>query len=676
MAELVPVDHDPFASAIPQITVRPSSAQPKLVPVDHDPFSGSSALDTAKGLYNAVDAGVVKGVSSIVGLPRSVVDLGATGIHKATNVVEDFFGLPKSAPPDLTKDSILPSSEQVTAAIQRQLYNGAEPYKPQGKLEEYAKTIGEFAPGAAFGGGGLVSRAANVVVPAVSSETAGQLTKGTDYENAARLTGGLVGAGAVAAFSRPGTAAQAVRQQLPEGVTPQMVTQAEQLMADAARKGVTLAWPEALSQVAQRPVLTNTMRQLEAAPQTEARMAEFFGGRPGQVAASARQQFNNVAPVNPQPSTIGPAVGAAAEDTVNAVRGAINRNAEPLYTAASTQIMDAPTMARIRAAPGWQEARDAVRNNPQLERYVTGLPDDSIGFLNEVQKYLRQAADNAAAPVAQQRNMQVSAGYGLDRDLVRNSATRRSPQLAQAIGEEAANRTQYLDPLLQGPLGKIAARDTTTKNAINALFPSNPLANSADEIATTVGALAHRNPRAARDLVRAHVEQTFNESAQALQSGANQAGGAKFRSVLVGNPQQAANLEAATRALPNGDQIWTGFNRYLEILEATGTRQNIGSRTAYNAEFLKGAAGSNLPGEVAKASVNPMRGLQPLVDRYAQYRLGRNLNELADILTNPNSANHLRAIARMPANGSQAVNIALRLGTAARSSQPVDKPAQ
>lgn len=606
-------------------------------------------------VVKSAGSGLAKGTIGIAGLPGDVSEYGARGIDRLTKLIGGQLGLDvpdrKDRDPTYGQADIRSAVEGVTGKF----------YEPQTVAGEYAQTIGEFAPGALIGPGGLAARAASVVVPAIASETAGQLTKGSAWEGPARLGAALVGGVGVGLASRPSTASRAIREALPDGVTPQMVDDAARLMDDAARRGIRIAWPEALSQVAGRPVLTNTMRHLEAAPQTEARMAQFFGDRARQVEGAARTQFNNIAPANRAPSTIGPAVGEAAEDTVDAVRGAINRSSEPLYTAAATQRMDPATMARIRAAPGWAEARAAVRNNPQLARYVANQPDDSIGFLNEVQKYLGQQADNAAAPVAQQRNMQVSAGYGLDRNLVRDSATRQSPELAQAIGEQAANRARYLDPLLQGPLGKIASKDTTTKAAIDALFPANPLANSADEITTAVTALSARNSRAARDLVRAHVEGTFNEAAQALQSGGNQMGGAKFRSVLVGNSQQAANLEAAVTALPNGNQVWPGFNRFLEILEATGTRQGVGSRTAYNAEMLKNSAASGMAGEAAKGAANPIRAFQFLADRYERYRLGSNMNELADILTNPRSANQLRAIARMPVGSSQAQSVAVRL---------------
>jgi hypothetical protein len=219
-------------------------------------------------------------------------------------------------------------------------------------------------------------------------------------------------------------------------------------------------------------------------------------------------------------------------------------------------------------------------------------------------------------------------------------------------------------------VGKLANRDLTTKQAVDALFPKNPLPHSEIEIAEAVGKLAERNPRAASDLVRIHVESTFNQAAKDLQTGPNAANGAKFRAALIGNAQARANLQAAVEALPNGQQRWQGFNRLLDILEATGTRQGIGSRTAYNTEINKLQGAGGLARDAAKVAANPTRLLQPLVDKYEQYKLGSNLNELADILTNPRSTNLLRAAARAPQ--SALPSIALKLVAFTQASRPVE----
>ncbi len=648
--------------------------------------SHPSLMDRVRGLGNAADAGVAAGVAGIGGALGDLTDIGAAGIGAATNFVERQLGMPESKAPDRSQSflSAIPTSARLREQIQKDYYGGAPAYEPQNKAEEYAKTIGEFAPGAIGGAGRrVVQRTGQVVLPAVASETAGQATKGTAAEPYARFGGALAGGGASALLNRPSSASQAIRAQLPEGVTPQMVDQAEALIARAQQQGIDLAWPEALSQVAGRPVLTNTMRHLEAAPQTEAQMAEFFGRRPQQVEGAVRQELGNIAPINNAPSNIGPTIGATGERIVQDVRAAINRATRPSYDAAGQHLVPRQVHAAMMGDPLFVEALNRIRNDPARNSFVRGQSDRSIRVYDAVAKELEERASAAAAPMNPQASQAVASATGTlggdikDVAMAAERAATNGPSAYQAaLANQTRFREQYLNPLLNGPLGKIAGRDTTTKNAIEALFPKQPLANSEHEIGTTVRALANRNPRAASDLVRAHIEGVFNEAAKDLQSGANQAGGAKFRVQLVGNPQQRLNLREAVEALPNGQERWRGFNNLLDALEATGTRQNVGSRTAYNTEALKEQSRSGLPVETVKAASNPLRGVQFLADRYERYRLGRNLGQLADILTDPGSANLLRGIARVPPGSEQAQSLALKLITYGESSgrTPVQKP--
>lgn len=696
MATLQPVDFDPFAggasvtpggvpvgpNGVPRVQIGEASPSgPQLVPVDHDPFAEPSmAADVAK----SAGIGAVKGGIGMVGAAGDIRQLLSAGVDYAAQ----HFGIPAdkvqqfkdvvyqgaNAVPLTNAIANAPTSDDIQKGIEH--YTG-EFYTPKTTAGEYAQTAGEFLP-AAFGGeGGLVARAARTLIPAATSETAGQHYNGTAMEPVARFLGALAGGGATALASRPGTAARAIRQQLPDGITPQMVNHADALMQDARQQGIDLAWPEALSQVAGRPVLTNMMRHLEASPQTEGQMAEFFAGRPQQVETAARGQFDQIAPVNNAPSSIGPAVGGAGEDIATRIRGAINTATRPMYDAAGQHLVPRQVHVAMVADPLFTQALNAVRNDPARNSFVRGQSDRSVAVYDAVKKELEERAQNAAQPLNPNASQAVASATGTlggdvrDIAMASERAATNGPSAYQAaLGTQARLRERYLTPFLNSPLGKAAGRDTTTKQAIEALFPSQPLANSEREIGQSVRALANRNPRAAEDLVRAHVEGAFNEAAKDLQTGANQAGGAKFRARLIGNSQQRANLQAAVEALPNGAQRWQGFNRLLDVLEATGTRQGIGSRTAYNTEINKLQGAGGLARDAAKVAANPTRLFQPLVEKYEQYKLGSNLNELADILTNPRSANLLRAAARAPQ--SSLPGVALRLVAFTQSSRPVE----
>ena len=897
MPSLEPVDFDPFAQAAPppgplQITVSRAAVEgakapegAKYEPVDHDPFAQDGGM-TAKGVGKAFASGVVnEGIPGLAATPETIVGFSDWALqalirHAAPALAgilpdsmrdaKEFLLKAPGALDALNKIAEVEKPRSVHETMKRITSHIMDEYKPQNTTEEYAKTLGDFIPGSLAGGGGVVRNVVKYgVLPAFTSETTGQATKGTKLEPWARGAAAIVTGGAAGLVDRPGSATRSIRQQLPEGVTPQMVDQAEGLMRQAAQQGISLTWPEALSQVAGRPVLSNTMRHLEAAPQTEGRMAEFYGNRAPAVENAARGQFDNVSAANGQPSMIGHDASAVARnaiadspegrilaDTVERAgprmspgdagaviqpelrqvydrrEGMRNALADQDYAAARNAPATIPTNGgyretnaqvtyldrqgipillddaeRAAAKAKWlddnsyqtrigivgerptqfaqvdaksvvsalddalkvakgdpraalEKARRALLSGGEVDSSVAGLHESRVAIddlisaakrdgqsgtvtkLMKARDDLDRALESVPAYGQAKRNFVAASkplepfagdrapGRIVERDQYNNrfemspeqvpgtiergggTAARDFNQIATPSAREAfeahlttqilenaraqgaevsavsirkalrqnedllkeypgvrdrlesvAVAREGLDRLSQLPIGKLAERDLTTKKAVDALFPKNPLPNSEHEIADAVGALASRNPKVASDLVRIHLESTFNSAAKDLPSGANQMGGAKFRAQLIGNSQQAKNVEAAVKALPNGEQKWAGFNRFLDILEATGTRQNVGSKTTYNTEFLKEQSAGRVAGDAVKIASNPAKLLQPLVERYERYKLGRNLNELAGILTDPASANLLRGIAKMPADSSAAQRAALRLIT-------------
>jgi hypothetical protein len=266
-------------------------------------------------------------------------------------------------------------------------------------------------------------------------------------------------------------------------------------------------------------------------------------------------------------------------------------------------------------------------------------------------------------------------GVGLSSDSIRQALRQNEDLLQQYPGvrdklESIAIARDGLAKIENSQLGKIAQRDLTTKRAVEALFPSNPIPNSAGEISHTVHALAERNPMVARQLVRTHAEMTFNEATQRLAGGPNQSGGAKFAAILRGNPQQAQNLEAAVRALPNGDTTWNGFNRFLDILEAQQFRQATGSRTAFKipgVEDLKGGGIANNLGQVVASG--GFKWPQKAMQAIQNWNVGRNLDDLARLLTDPAVANQFRAIATAPRGSSKALALTARLAVVGANSR-------
>jgi hypothetical protein len=137
-------------------------------------------------------AGVGRGVLGMAGLPGTIEQIGRAGINygaKALGAQGDV----------VSPETALPTGADLQKRVEQ--YTGKF-HEPQTTAGEYARTLGEFAPGLAFPGGAVQRVLGNVVGPAVASETAGQMTKGTAAEPWARVGGALVGAGLPGAISR------------------------------------------------------------------------------------------------------------------------------------------------------------------------------------------------------------------------------------------------------------------------------------------------------------------------------------------------------------------------------------------------------------------------------------------------------------------------------------------
>lgn len=604
-----------------------------------------------------IPASLARGVTQVVGFPGDVQNAIGAGI----NWLGDKAGLGRA---DIPPSSLMPTSDTVKGGVE----NVTGPlYQPKTQVGQYVNAVGELAPAAALGPGNVLRNLINfAVVPGVSGEGAVDVlgARNTQAEPWVRGVTQLATGVTAAGVNRP--RGNTALSNATQGVTVHQFADAEKLFQEAMSAGVPLSRPEALQHVTNGATrLADIQRIVEG----QGRMRDFYAGRVQGNENAFGRVVDQVQPSpNPQPSTIGGEVSQAATDTLGGVRRAINTATEPLYDQARKSYLSPADMDLIkRSVPGFDEALAAVRGDVQRNRNVANLPDNNVLVLNEVKKYLDEAADNASSALSQQRSQQRASGLSQDAEAVKRAAIDASGgatgSYAVALESQAQARKKYLEPLLQGPLGKMAKDNLETKQAINALFPTNPLPNSAEEISTAVSALAKRNPRAAQDLVRAHLESVFNESTQRLQGGLNQFSGAGFAAVLRGNPQQAANLEAAVRALPNGDNVWPGVNKFLEFMEAQGQRQRPGSQTSFNTEFMNELKGSNT---LVDATVQGAKtGLIKLPERLNQmletWRLGRNTDDLARLFTDPRAGREFQRLAMAPSGSQQAVALMSRL---------------
>jgi hypothetical protein len=531
-----------------------------------------------------------------------------------------------------------------------------ELYEPQTTAGKYTGAVASMAPAALAGGGGMLQRAGQAIVPGVASEAAGQATEGTELEPWARALAAVTGGVGVAMTSRRGVPERMATQAM-GNLDDAALAQAGRLMYEARRMGVDLTWPEAVQQITNSGTrLGDLQRVVENSSGGGPVMREFYADRPQQVAGAAQQQFQQIAPQPMVPERLGPRVQQAADTEISGVNRAINNQTRPLYQAAEQQQL--PPNSPALQDPAFQEAIRQIRNNPVLAPRFAHLPDNSIGMVDAAQKIMRSRAEALQVPGPGLNPYEASVTRQSRRQ-VTNEARNQSPEYAAAVQYQRQARDQYLNPLQEGPTGKLAGTTDVGKQT-GALFPNKPQAQSEAGVSRAMRGIGRTDPQAAENLVRQHLETNFNEATQRIQSGQNPFGGAKFSAIVAGNRQQRRNLFAAIRALPHGDVLWRGFNRFLDVMEATGKRPAPNSATEFNAQLRKELEQGGLAGEAATILATPQKAMTFISDNYKRFRLGRGTEDLARLFTQGNLRDFQRLLRTGP-NSPQAVAIMVRL---------------
>lgn len=149
-------------------------------------------LRTLKDVAKSGLSGLAQGAAGLVGLPGTISDAMTSGLTGLANRVTGA-------------NVQLPGSPLSGDVLSQKLSNAVGGYyEPKTTAGEYARTIGQFAPGMVTGPAGALPRIASAVIPAVASEAAGQATKGTAFEPAARIGGALLAPAGVGLVKRTG----------------------------------------------------------------------------------------------------------------------------------------------------------------------------------------------------------------------------------------------------------------------------------------------------------------------------------------------------------------------------------------------------------------------------------------------------------------------------------------
>jgi hypothetical protein len=622
---------------------------------ESDPWSAFPAVEKisqTEDVVKSVATSAIKAPGAIIGLPSDL--MGAVGQGFQYLLTEGAVKLGLLKPEDAKKirdlgsdykspvgsESINQQVGKVTEAV------GAPLHKAQTDVGKAAGNVADFVFQGATGAGTVRQLPGAAVkfglLPGMVSEGAGQATEGTAFEPYARVAGALVG-GVPAIVSGMRSAPGNILKDATKGVTDADFTAAQKLMDDARAAGSPITLPEAVQQVTNgRSGLADVQRVVEQSRQGGSIIRDMMADRAGNNAAMVdRQLAGDLGPLPASPYEVAPRVQAAAETELTSVRQGINDKAKPFYDASRAQTVADDAFEVIENNPSFRAALKSVRNDPILAPTIADLPDNAVGVIDAVKKQLDDMGSTAG--MAGERFRAGEIGKGKSEML--EVADTAAPDYATARQIGAEGRQTKLNPLERAPTGQLAEADTFEKQK-QILFAADPLPGSERQVGQAVASVVKTDPVAAQNLVNMKIRQSFAEATQNLASGPAQFGGPKFVASLTGNGQQRKNLEAAVKALPDGQVVWEGFNRMLNILEAQGRRQHAGSQTEFN-KLLNKDMGAGGVGDVAALMASPGKWWSAAQDAYQQFRYGKNTELFANLFTSPEAVKELRKIAQL-----------------------------
>lgn len=534
--------------------------------------------------------------------------------------------------------------------------------QPFTATQRIADVATQVAAPSAIGGMGINKLIRNEigVIPSMTRATGQGLVAGGTTEGLEALgvenpwvkfgVTGLATAGAGAPLAMRNKSS-AIAHEATSNLTNAQIQAADNLVKQSWQMGSPITPAEALSKVVGQNPLSSVQRVVENLPQSSEKMSGFMQQRPAgneQMVANALRQIS---------PTTGGAEQKLQQTAQNAIENAKKYRTtavDPFYEQTKNKLfVPESELKALSSNPAVDDAINHVINDPYTK--VKGLPKNDPAVLIAAKRYLDaqyKKFNNSTAGTLD--TTKAGAAWGGSRELDNYLAT-KSPSYAQGRTTYEQMSNEVVNPLKEGRVGTVsimgATPEATMKAQQNVLMPTNPLATSPKEIKDVVAILRKQDPNAVNQWVRQSLEGTFNEAAQNLQLGPNQAGGAKFAALLRGNKQQSDNLRTLITETA-GMQAYQGFEKVLDVLEAQGARQPMGSQTAQNAQFQRQLSEGG-PLAAGKLIFKPSE----ISTKYEEWQMGKNASKLADMLTSENGVEKLKELARTKPTAAKAQTI-------------------
>ena len=634
---------------------------------------------------NTIATGVARGIGGVAGLPEMVSHADRWVLKR---ILGDDLGGRVADWVSPAQAMGAPTAEGATKAILDTA--GVPETEATTRAGKIGQRAVEFATGSVAPGGVvrnlLIGGAAGAM-----SEAAGQATEGTVLEPYARVAGAVAAPGAAAAAGalRGGGIARDAATAL-EKLTPQQADAAKALMADAERLGSPITVAEAVQKVAgPNRALQGAQDLAQNSVGGRRVMDPFLDARDAGARTAAERVVEPFTPSGRNAALIPARIQEEAGKEVSAAYRARSEAAAPFYAQAAEDAAKPGTANAVRTiTQGAANRLDALAAKdqsgllaPQVEaikRSFDGVTDwDS---LNRARRFFRDQLRDQGVPGAPVLDREIARAGGEIIQQMTGALQRAVPALRRADAEYVRLSREVVDPVERGLVGRVAQTDSASaqrgllfpRNTMGGAVPTTPEA-AGDAFGRIAGPTATRgrvDQEAiinARGLLGAELQTRLDEALQLRSSGPGDRSGANVASRMAPNEGRADALDAAFRALPDGDKAADGFRKLMDVLGAQTFQPARNSTTAPRIAAEKEAGRGGFLGTVRTAA-NPFKAAPEWLENW---RRNANTEDLARALTTPAGLERLRAMAGIddPAKLAAVSRSLIAIGAAARSSQ-------
>lgn len=366
----------------------------------------------------------------------------------------------------------------------------------------------------------------------------------------------------------------------------------------------------------------------------------------GQLDSAVNRVMDLVA--NATPMEIGAARGVnAAQMAITAAKAKRDKAVEPFYEQARKVVLGADVVETLSKDPLIARAARRVKSDPVYQRKLADLPENSVGYWQQVKRNLDAGYETAASS----GNKTVASEYADAARQLNQKLGAASPEYALANKHFEEQTRKIIEPLENSAVGILA----NIKNPRLATAAAKILGDkniSVDQIVWARKQIAKQDPEAWNGLVRQYLGGAWNKALKETQTGTAVNPAGKLRQALIGTPQDKLRMQAM---LPPG--AVQAFDDLMMAAESLARTPIAGSNTMRDTEIkdqLKGAGATTL-----RWLTSPR---QSLVDAAEQRALEQNTVAITEAILDPTKQKQLKAVVRMAPSTRKAIVLTSILG--------------